>query len=51
MVHCFVKVMPRDYKRMLDAFHKVAAEGLSGDEAVMAAFVLNSHDLVRVSGN
>ncbi len=51
MVHCFVKVMPRDYKRMLEAFRKVEADGLSGDEAVMAAFLLNSHDLVRVSGN
>ena len=48
---CFVKVIPRDYKRMLEAFDQVKAEGLSGDEAVMAAFKLNSRDLVRVSGN
>ena len=46
-----VKVLPRDYKRMLEAFRSVEAEGLSGDEAVMAAFQLNSRDLVRVSGN
>jgi glutamate synthase domain-containing protein 2/glutamate synthase domain-containing protein 1/glutamate synthase domain-containing protein 3 len=47
----FVKVMPKDYKRMLQAFHDVEAMGLSGDEAVMAAFEMNSNDLVRVSGN
>ena len=33
----FVKVMPRDYGRMLQAFARVEAEGLSGDEAAMAA--------------
>jgi glutamate synthase (ferredoxin) len=47
----FVKVMPKDYKRMQQAFHDVEAMGLSGDEAVMAAFELNSNDLVRASGN
>ena len=47
----FVKVMPRDYKRMLEAFAQVEAEGLSGDEAVMAAFEWNKNDLARVSGN
>ena len=46
-----VKVLPKDYKRMLEAFRSVEAEGLSGEEAVMAAFQLNSRDLVRVSGN
>jgi glutamate synthase (NADPH/NADH) large chain len=46
-----VKVIPRDYKRMLEAFHDVEAAGLSGDEAVMAAFDLNIRDLSRVSGN
>ena len=41
----FVKVMPRDYKRMLDALERVKrAEGLSGDEAAMAAFELNKSD-------
>ena len=47
----FVKVMPKDYKRMLKAFRDVESAGLSGDEAVMAAFEMNSSDLVRVSGN
>jgi glutamate synthase (ferredoxin) len=46
-----VKVMPKDYKRMLQSFRSVEAAGLSGEQAVMAAFELNSRDLVRVSGN
>ena len=37
--------MPRDYKRMLEAFDRVTAEGLTGDEAAMAAFELNKNDL------
>ncbi len=47
----FVKVLPVDYQRMLNAFEKVKAEGLSGEEAVQAAFELNSRELSRVSGN
>ena len=47
----FVKVMPRDYKRMLQAMHDVQRTGLSGDAAVMAAFELNKADAARVSGN
>ncbi len=46
-----VKVYPRDYRRMLEAMERVRAEGLTGDEAVMAAFEENAHDLARVSGN
>ncbi|PYJ01314.1 MAG: hypothetical protein DME25_18380, partial [Verrucomicrobia bacterium] len=34
----FIKVMPKDYKRMLQAFEKVTEQGLSGEEAIMAAF-------------
>jgi len=30
--------MPRDYKRMLDAFKSVEEQGLTGDEAALAAF-------------
>ncbi|HZU78815.1 MAG TPA: glutamate synthase-related protein, partial [Acidimicrobiales bacterium] len=33
----FVKVMPRDYRRVLEATRKALAEGRSVDEAVMAA--------------
>ncbi|MCB0061204.1 MAG: glutamate synthase subunit alpha, partial [Caldilineaceae bacterium] len=47
----FVKVIPKDYKRMLEAFARVEAEGLSGDDAAMAAFESNMNDLARVSGN
>ena len=34
----FVKVMPRDYKRMLEKFAEMEAAGLSGEDAIMAAF-------------
>ena len=51
MVPKFVKVMPKDYKRVLEATKRVMAAGLSGDEAVMAAFEQNAHDLARVGGN
>jgi glutamate synthase (ferredoxin) len=47
----FVKVLPKDYKRVLRAMDRVIAAGLSGDEAVMAAFEENARDLARVGGN
>ncbi len=47
----FVKVISKDYKRMLQTFQEMESAGLSGDEAVMASFEVNSKDLVRVSGN
>jgi glutamate synthase (ferredoxin) len=47
----FVKIMPKDYKRMLEAIKKVQKTGLSGEEALMAAFEENKRDLARVSGN
>jgi glutamate synthase (ferredoxin) len=47
----FVKIIPRDYQRVLEAFAEVEAKGLSGEEAVMAAFELNKSDAKRVSGN
>jgi glutamate synthase domain-containing protein 2/glutamate synthase domain-containing protein 1/glutamate synthase domain-containing protein 3 len=51
MVPKFVKVMPRDYKRMLQAIERAQAAGLSGEEAVMAAFEENAHDKARIGGN
>jgi glutamate synthase (ferredoxin) len=51
MVPKFVKVMPKDYKRMLQAMKRVQEAGLSGEEAIMAAFEENKRDLARVSGN
>ncbi len=47
----FFKVLPRDYERMLNAFKKVEEQGLTGDEAAMAAFEANLADLARVGGN
>jgi glutamate synthase (ferredoxin) len=37
----FVKVMPQDYKRVLLSLKKVQSQGLTGDEAIMAAFEEN----------
>jgi glutamate synthase (ferredoxin) len=50
MVPKFVKVMPRDYKRVLAAVKKAQQAGLSGDEALNAAFEENSRDVARVGG-
>jgi glutamate synthase (ferredoxin) len=47
----FVKIIPKDYKRALEATERVKAAGLSGDEAIMAAFEQNAHNLARVGGN
>ena len=47
----FVKVMPKDYKRMQECIERVQLQGLTGEEAVMAAFEENSRDLSRVGGN
>ncbi|MCK5710481.1 MAG: glutamate synthase subunit alpha, partial [Deltaproteobacteria bacterium] len=41
----FVRVMPKDFKRMLQAIQRVQEKGLSGDEALMAAFEENKRDL------
>ena len=47
----FVKIMPRDYQRVLACIRRAHDQGLSGDEAIMAAFEENTHDLARVAGN
>lgn len=47
----FVKVMPNDYRRMLEAIKRIEKKGFSGEEAHMAAFEENIKDLARVSGN
>jgi glutamate synthase (ferredoxin) len=39
----FIKVMPMDYKRVLQALERAKAAGLSGDDALAAAFAENSH--------
>lgn len=51
MTDKFVRVIPKDYKRVLQSLEQVRSSGLSGDEAIMAAFEANSRDLSRVGGN
>ncbi len=51
MVPKFVKVLPNDYRRMLACIDRAHGQGLTGDEAVMAAFEENARDLSRVGGN
>jgi glutamate synthase (ferredoxin) len=46
----FVKVLPKDYARVLQALKKVQSQGLSGDDAIMAAFEENIRDVARVGG-
>jgi glutamate synthase (ferredoxin) len=50
LVPQFVKVMPKDYQRVLESMKKVKELGLTGDEAVMAAFEENVRDVARVGG-
>jgi glutamate synthase (ferredoxin) len=42
--------MPKDYKRVLQSLKRVEASGLSGDEAIMAAFEENARDVARIGG-
>ena len=51
LVPKFVKVLPKDYKRMLACIEKAESQGLTGEEAIMAAFEENARDLSRVGGN
>jgi len=46
----FVKVMPRDYQRVLQALDRARRQGLSGEDAINAAFEENARDLARVGG-
>jgi glutamate synthase (ferredoxin) len=46
----FVKVMPKDYKRVLQAIAAAQAKGLSGDAALQEAFEINARDEARVGG-
>jgi glutamate synthase (ferredoxin) len=51
MIGRFVRVMPRDYKRMLACIARAHEQGLTGDDAIMEAFEENARDLSRVGGN
>jgi len=46
-----VRVLPNDYRRMVDAQEKFRAQGLSAEQAEMAAFEANARDEARVGGN
>src|SRR5437762_2197964 len=46
-----VRVMPNDYRRMLEAQARMQARGMSREEAEMAAFEENARDEARVGGN
>jgi glutamate synthase (ferredoxin) len=45
-----VRVVPNDYRRVLEAQERMRAKGLSPAEAEMAAFEENAHDAARVGG-
>ena len=49
-VNRFVKVIPKDFKRVLKFQAEMKEKGLTGDEAVMAAFEANVRDVARVGG-
>jgi glutamate synthase (ferredoxin) len=46
----FVKVMPKDYKRVLQSLKRVQGTGLTGEQAIMAAFEENARDVARIGG-
>jgi glutamate synthase (ferredoxin) len=47
----FVRIVPNDYRRVLEAQARMRQRGLSAAEAEMAAFEENAHDAMRVGGN
>jgi len=46
----FVKVYPNDYRRVIETQKRFQRQGLADEEAIMAAFEENAHDLMRVGG-
>ncbi|HVO21878.1 MAG TPA: glutamate synthase-related protein, partial [Anaeromyxobacter sp.] len=47
----FVRVMPNDYRRVVEAQARMREKGLSQEQAELAAFEENARDLARVGGN
>jgi glutamate synthase (NADPH/NADH) large chain len=45
-----VRVVPNDYRRVLEAQKLMLQKGLSPEEAEMAAFDLNTKDATRLHG-
>jgi glutamate synthase (ferredoxin) len=50
MINRFVKVIPKDYKRMLQKIKEARTQGLSGEAAEQAAFEANMRDIARIGG-
>jgi glutamate synthase (ferredoxin) len=50
MMPKFVKVYPNDYRRVVETQTRLRSTGLSEEEAIMAAFEENAHDVARVGG-
>jgi glutamate synthase (ferredoxin) len=50
LVPKFVKVLPHDFARVQKAMKNAEKKGLSGDDAIMAAFEENVRDVARVGG-
>jgi glutamate synthase domain-containing protein 2/glutamate synthase domain-containing protein 1/glutamate synthase domain-containing protein 3 len=46
----FVKIFPNDYRRVIQTQRRFKAQGLPDEEAIMAAFEENAHDLARAGG-
>jgi glutamate synthase (ferredoxin) len=51
MLPKFVRVIPKDYKRVLECLKKALESGLSGDDALAAAFEENAKDVARIGGS
>jgi len=47
----FVRVLPHDFRRVVESQQKMRDKGLSPEDAEMAAFEQNARDAARVSGN
>jgi glutamate synthase (ferredoxin) len=50
MLPKFVRVYPNDYRRVVETQKRYKLKGLSDEDAVMAAFEENAHDLARAGG-
>ena len=44
-------MVPHDYRRVLEAQARMREKGLTPEQAELAAFEQNAHDLARVGGN
>jgi len=47
----FVRVLPNDYRRMMESQAKMRAKGMSSEDAELAAFEENARNEARASGN